>query len=343
MIDVELLRQEELIGMINDFEVDNNLQLTASGILPVANGMGDNKSWDINVVQRDIDTFEGKYSPAGVRKMKYVKNRTAKLIKTFKSTPIPGQILMDLREPGTTRRQTVAQDRIAEELQELNNLIDRQDEFLIAKALQDDLDVTIDDIAHTVDYAFPAAHKNLTIGGGGNNVATDWFDSGADIVHDIRKWKQAIAEDSGFTPTTVWCSDEIIECLIKNDFVGQYFASTPAGGEFLREGVISRFMGLNWKPYMNTYVDSDGNVQRYIPKSDLIMVPAPSKSWGEFWVGSDVIPTDDKNGMHEVQGKYSYSELVTNPPSIALFLGKVRLPIIKKPNALLVARVTASF
>lgn len=343
MIDVELLRQEELIGMINDFEVDPNLLLTASGILPVSNGMGDSKSWDINVVQRDVDTFEGKYSPAGVRKMKYIKNRTATLIKTFKSTPIPGQILMDLREPGTTTRQVVAQNRIAEEQQELLNLIQRQDEFLVAKALQDDLNVTIDGIAHTVDYAFPASHKNLTIGGGGNNVAVDWFDAGADVVHEIRKWKQAISEDSGYVPTTVWCSDEIIECLIKNDFVGQYFASTPAGTEFLREGVISRFMGLNWRPYMNTFVDEAGAVQRYIPKSDLIMTAAPNKSWGEFWVGSDVIPTDDKQGMHEVQGLYSYSELVTNPPSIALFVGKKRMPLIKKPNAILVARVTASF
>jgi len=343
MIDVELLRQEELIGMINDFEVDPNLELTASGVLPVSNGMGDNKSWDIKVVQRDIDTFEGKYSPAGVRKMQYVKNQTATLVKTFKSTPIPGQILIDLREPGTTTRQVVAQNRIAEEQQELLELIRRQDEFLVAKALQDDLSVKIDDIQHDVEYFFPAGHKNLTIGGGGNNVAVDWFDSGADVVHEIRKWKQLIAEDSGYKPETVWCSDEIIECLIKNDFVAQYFATTPAGQEFLKEGTISRFMGLNWKPYMNTYTDENNAVQRYIPKGDLIMHARPSKTWGEFWVGSDVIPTDDKQGMHEVQGLYSYSELVTNPPSIGLFAGKTRLPLIKKPNAIVVARVTASF
>lgn len=326
--------------MINDFEV-SDLQLTASGVLPVRGGMGDNKSWDIKVVNRDVDSFEGKYSPAGTRKMTVIKHQTAALIKTFKSTFVPGQILMDLRQPGGTQRQVVAQNKIAEETQELSELIDRQNEFLIAKALQDDLSVTIDDIAHDVEYFFPAGHKLLTPGGAGNNVDVSWTDPGADVVHDVRVFKQLISEDSGFTPATVWCSDEVIEALIKNDFIGQYFASTPAGTEFLREGQISRFMGLNWRPYMNTYVDADGNVQRYIPADTIIITPNPNPTWGEFWKGSDVIPTDDKQGMHEVQGRYAYSELTTNPPSVALYAGEVRLPIIKRPNAIVVAKVIA--
>lgn len=338
MIDVELLRQEELIGMINEFEV-SGLELTASGILPERGGMGDNKTWDIKVVQRDIDSFEGKYSPAGTRKMTTIKQQTAALIKTFKSTRVPGQILMDLREPGTTTRQVVAQNRIAEELQELNDLVARQDEFLIAQALQGSIDVTIDEIAHTVDYLFPASHKPQTIGGGGQNALVSWLDPGADIVADIRRWKKLIQQDSGFKPTNVWCSDLTIEALIKNDFVANYFSSTPAGGEFLREGVMSRFMGLNWRPYENTFVDENDVVTRYIPEDLIIITPDPNPVWGEFWVGSDVIPTDDLRGMHEVHGKYSYSELSTNPPSIALYLGKKRLPLIKRPNAIVVPKV----
>ncbi len=338
MIDVELLRQEELIGMINDFEV-SDLQLSASGILPVRGGMGDTKSWDIKVIQRDVDSFEGKYSPAGTRKMTYIKHQTAALIKTFKSVFVPGQILVDLRDHGSNQRQVVAQNRISEEAQELSALIDRQNEFLIAKALQDDLSVVIDDIAHDVEYFFPAGHQLLTVGGGGNNAPVSWSDNGADVVADIRRWKTLIAEDSGFTPTTVWTSDEVIEHLIKNDFVAQYFASTQAGTEFLREGTVSRFMGLNWRTYQNTYVDSAAAVQRYIPANKIIMTPNPNATWGEFWKGSDVIPTDDKNGLHEVQGRYAYSELSTNPPAIALYAGEVRLPIIKRPNAIINAVV----
>src|SRR6185436_15600233 len=151
-------------------------------------------------------------------------------------------------------------------------------------------------------------------------------------VADIRRWKILISEESGFTPTTVWTSDEVIEQLIKNDFVAQYFASTQAGTEFLREGTVSRFMGLNWRTNMQTYVDGAGDVQRYQPANEILMLPNSNTAWGEFFEVSDVIPTDDKLGMHEVQGMYAYSSISENPPAIALFIGKVRLPIIKRPN-----------
>lgn len=338
MIDVELLRQETLIDMINDFQ-PGNLQLVASGILPVVTAAGDNFSWDIEKVQRDVDAFEGKLSPAGTRAMKIIANRTARLIRSFKSTFIPGGVLVDLRNPGTTQRQTIAEDTVGRESQALANLLDRQNEFLIAKALQDDLSVKIDDLTHAVSYEFSATHKNLTPGGGGQNVPLVWNDPGADIVADIRRFRTLISEDSGFDPVTVWTSSEVIDALIKNDFVQSYFASTPAGVQALTEGSIGRFYGLNWRAYDQTYVDSAGAVQRFIPKDRIIITPAPSNIWGFLRRGSDVIPTDDKQSIHEVIGRYSYSDITMNPASIALYAGEVRMPIIRRPDAILVAKV----
>lgn len=338
MIDVELLRQESLIDMIRDFEV-GDLRLSASGILPAQSGLGDNFSWDIEVVQRDIDTFEGKISPAGTRAMKVIKNQTARLLRTFKSTYVPGAVLMDLRNPGTTQRQTVAEDTVGREMAGLNDVIARQDEFLIAKALQDDLSVKIDDLAVSVSYSFSASHKVLTPGGGGNNVTVPWDDAAADITGDIRKWRTAVAEDSGYQLVNAWTSSEVIDAMIKNDFVNSYFTATPQGVAALVEGTMGRFYGINWIAYDNTYLDENGVSQRYIPKDRVIMMPAPNQAWGFMREGSDVIPTDDKMSIHEVQGIYAYSEIVTNPASIALYAGKVRLPIIRKPNALIVAKV----
>lgn len=338
MIDVELLRQETLTDMINDFEV-GDLRLSASGILPVQTGLGDNYSWDIMRVQRDIDTFEGKLSPAGTRKMQVIANRTARLLRSFKSTFIPGGVLQDLRNPGTIQRQTVAEDTVGREAAELASLLDRQNEYLIAKAIQDDLSVVVDDLEISVDYEFSATHKTLTPGGGGSNVPVVWDDPAAMITTDLQKWIEQMVADSGRQPTDVWTSSKVISKMIENDFIQGYFTATPDGVAMLREGKIGRFYGLNWHTYDYEFVNAAGVAERFIPKDRIIMTCAPSAQVGYFRRGSDVIPTDDKNNLHEVAGRYAYSEITTNPGSIALYAGEVRLPIIRLPDAFQVAKV----
>lgn len=336
MIDVELLKLETLIGMINDFQ-PGDLRLSSSGILPAQAGPGQSFNWDILGIQRDVDTFEGKMSPAGIRKLSVLKNQSAVLARTFKSTFVPGSVLIDLRNPGSDMRQRIAEDTVGRELQALARLIDRQNEFMVSQALQGTLSMTIDGVAHVVSYGFTGSHI-LTVGGG---IPVAWTTPAADIVADIRTIKVRIAEDSGFQAATVWTSTEVIESLIKNDFVNSYFASTPAGVQALTEGTIGRFMGLNWIAYDGTYKDSAGVVQRFIPKNKLIVTPGPDPEWGFFRQGSDVVPTDDQRDMQEVVGRYAYSKVEVNPASIGLYAGEVRLPIIRIPDALVVATVQA--
>lgn len=334
MIDVELLRQEPLTDMIQDFK-PGNLLLKSSGLLPAQSGPGNTFNWDILKMDRDIDTFEGDLSPAGQRSLHVVGNRSAKLMHTFKSVFVPGFVLMDLRNPGTQTRQRIAEDTVGRELLALSQLLDRQDEFMYARALQGSLTVKIDGINHTIDYGFDSSHKP-TVGAG---IPLSWDDQAADLITDIQEWKRLIAEDSGYQATDVWCSTETIQRMIKNDFVQSYFASTPQGVEALTRGTIGQFMGLSWHAYDGTYKDSNGNLQRFIPKDVCIVCPGPDPEWGFWREGSDVVPTDDKRNIQEVVGKYAYSTVLENPASIALYAGYRRLPIIRKPDALVVATV----
>lgn len=335
MIDVELLKLESLIGMINDFR-PGALRLTGSGILPEQSGPGQSFNWDILGIQRDLDTFEGRMSPAGVRKLSVLKNQSAVLARTFKSTFVPGAVLIDLRNPGSESRQRIAEDTVGRELQQLSRLIDRQNEFMISQALQGSLAMTIDGVAHTVNYGFDPSHV-LTVGGG---IPASWALPGSDIVADITAMKIRIAEDSGFEAATVWTSSEVLQYLIKNDFVNSYFASSPAGVQALTEGTIGRFMGLNWVSYDGTYKDAAGVVKRFIPANKMIVTPGPDAEWGFFRKGSDVVPTDDGRNVQEVVGRYAFSKVESNPASIGLYAGEVRLPIIRIPGALVVATVT---
>lgn len=335
MLDVDLLRIETLTDMINEFKVGDIS--TILGLLPRNEGVGQEVNWDILGAERDVDTFEGQRSPAGTRKLQVIGNRGAKLARTFKSTFVPGSVLMDLRNPGTESRQRVAEDTIARELRALSNLIDRQNAFMISQAIQGSIAMTIDGLQHTVDYGFASSHKP-TVGAG---VAIAWSDPAADIVGDITGWKTMVAEDSGYQLDTVITSSEVIQSLIKNDFVGSFFASTPEGTQALREGKIGRFQGLNWVAYDQNYKPDGGSVTRYIDKRKVILLPAPDVEWGFFRVGSDVIPSDDKRSMQETIGRYAYSTLSENPASVALYAGEVRLPIIRVPNAIIAATVEA--
>lgn len=333
MLDVDLLRKQTLTDMINEFKVENLSAIL--GLLPRQEGVGQEFNWDILGVERDVDTFEGKLSPAGQRKMAVIGNQGARLARTFKSTFVPGGVLMDLRNPGSEDRQRVAEDRIGAELRAHAALIDRQNAFMICRALQGTLAMTIDGLAHSIDYGIPASHK-LTIGAG---IPVSWGDPAADIVKDIRTIKTLPAEDAGETLGIALAPSEVIETLIKNDFVGSFFASTQAGVKAMEDGMIGRFQGLNWFAFDHTFKNEGGSVTRYLDRNKVVFIPTPDPEWGFMRVGSDVIPTDDKKGMQEVIGRYSYSTLSENPASVGLYSGEVRLPVIRKPAAIVVATV----
>lgn len=337
MIDVELLRQETLTGIIRDFQ-PTGLRLQENNVLQRQEEAGATVVWDIEKTARDLGDFQGAHSPAQPEKMEVIGQRSAQLARTFRTRRIKGSILRDLRRPGSMERERIAQARVGRELLAMTRKIDRQNEFMIASALQGTLDMTIDKVAHSVDYGFPASHLPVV---GGATIPLEWDDPAANITEDIEKIQQLIEEDSGFTPRMVICSREVIGSLIRNDFVQSYFASTPQGVEALTRGTIGEFFGLRWIAYNGTFKDSAGVVTRYIPRKQAIFLPESDLEWGRFQVGSDVIPSDDRSQMNEVIGRYSYSKVDDDPAALVLFGGEVRLPIITNPNAIVSAEVLA--
>lgn len=339
MFDVSLLRQENLTDLIREFQPED-LLFIKSGLFPSRSQMGNTHLWDVLGQPRDIGTFEGIHSPAGPRNLQIIRQQTAQLIRTFKSAAVQGSLLIQLRQPGSNSMQRVAEDTIARELKAHSELIMRQDEFLMARALTGQIAVTIDKLAHTIDYGFTTdSNRNLTIGGAGNNVPVAWSTTTANIIEDIRKLKKFHANNSGFMPKRVWTTTDVIAAMLRNDDLQTFFGSTESGVRALEEGMIKRFMGMDWIAYDSSFINAASNVENYIDPNQILMVPEPNTEWGYMAEGSDAIPKDDKRGINEVQGMYSYSTLVENPASIGIFAGKVRLPVIRIPLAVSVTRV----
>lgn len=334
MIDLDLLKWELLTGMVREYKPDETQNpLTAAGILSPQdsfNGerIGHSLAWDLLKAQRDIDTFEGMRSPAGARPMARIGNRSARLARTFKTVAIPGSVFIDTRSPGTFSRSIQPQERVASEQRLLAEVIARQDEYMISQALQGSLAMEIDGLDHTVDYGITPVE-----------VDDSWAASDTDIIADVRAVKVAVSEASGRVPVHAWCGPEVIEALIKNDHVRQYFASTPQGAAFIEQGKIGRFQGIEWHECHGTYTLENGTVTRFIPEDVVIFTPNADPEWGFMAVGTDMVPNDDRKGFSEVSGIYSFAHADINPPSMALFVGKVRLPIIRVPGAIAVREV----
>jgi hypothetical protein len=331
MFDVKILKRPALTGIIQDFKDPQRHVFTESGILPETPVDGDQISWDIEVVDRDVAKFQGMHSPAGVRRLTKFSNKSATLARTFTSKNVKGTLLKNLREPGSDQKMEIAESIVAREVQKFARYLNRQNEFMRASALQGSIAMTIDGLAHSVDYGFAAAHTPT--------APTLWSDPAADIIGDLSTWKLLIAEDSGYDPTMAFISAEIMRNMLKNDQIMSYFASTPQGGDYMKEGKIGRLMGLDFMEANHGYVPDGGSFTRYLDYKKMIIVPPPDPEWGDFAVGTDVVPTDDRGDIEEVQGRYSFSNVEINPASLQLFAGEVRLPIIRNPNAIVVPTV----
>ncbi|MCE5281961.1 MAG: major capsid protein [Deltaproteobacteria bacterium] len=333
--DNDLLRQPTLTDMIRDFDTDGGLKLVNAGILPEKSVVGQSITWDIERAQRDVAQFEGKHSKSTPRKLSVIGQRAANLARSFKSTQIAGSYLMDLRNPGTMDRQRIAQDEVGRETLQLRNVFDRQDEFMIAGAIQGLLNITIDGIAHSIDYGFAADHK-FAPATPAANIPTLWSDPTADVIDDLTRILKRVALDSGAALSDAWTSRDVIAAILKNNAFLNYFGQTPAGAEAIRTGTISGFFGLNWHVYEGTYQNDGGPVTLHVPAEKIIFTP-PARPENYMAVGTDV--AKDGEALTEVQGLYEYSTVTDDPPGINLFAGKVRLPIIRRPDVFATASV----
>ena len=338
MIELDILKQEAILGMIEERERED-MVFQSSGLLPEESGVGQTFGWDILGVDRDIANFSGRLSAATPRALKVIGHQAASLARSFFVTPIPGGIFMDLRGAGGDTRQKAAENQIALENEALAGVIDRQNEFMYARAIQDDLSITLDSgagatLSIDIDYGQPAACQFDAFGAGDDEIPVTWENPAADIATDVRRIKRAVKRQSGKTLTDAWVSERIMVAMCKNDTVKDWIRANPgASAAILQENVIVRAFGLNWHVIDETFVDGAGDTQYYLPETRAVFTPKPNRSWGFFRKGSDIIPSDDGRSMVEVIGRYGYADLAKDPASLKLFQGEVRLPIMRIPGA----------
>ena len=328
--EIDLLAREVLTEMIRDFETPAGLRLTQLGLFgtPMNEGV-DTVTWDIKTVNRSLGDFEGLDSEATPVKLRTIAQQHATVIRDFKSKKIPGNRLINLRAPGSEAKMRIAEDFIAEELEDLFETIARRTEWLMSQAIQGEIAVNVDGIPITIDMQIQVSHKP--------SAPTSWESIGADIINDLKDYKELAEHDSGFPLDRCLISPRVSAAMFKNDQVNFTLAHTLAGEQQLRSGRVGEVWGIQFDEYNVTTKADAGSVIRNLDEKKAVFYSSRS-GWAKFLEAPEVVPAGEES-MVEESGLTSYAEITKNPTSGTIYAVHKRLPVIQVPDALVVAQV----
>ena len=270
-------------------------------------------------------------APAKVVALEVVAHRMAKCLKRFDSKLLSGDFLNNLRNQGT--RQKNARALLTREQESLSRRNAYAREYCVAKALSGTLTIAQADVKATMDYGIASEHKPT--------ASVSWATSTTDIPADLVAWKRLVEEDSGYSAGYAFANDSVLQYLLKNENVKDMLGESALREQIAQSGAINAFMGLEWIFYNSGYRDAEGTFVPFIPNDTVILTPAMA-GWCAMQVGSTMIPSGGGagNDLAEVNGRYSYAVVETDPPGVKLFCGDCFLPVITIPGAVVYADVT---
>ncbi len=329
--EIELISREVLTGLIRDFVPPTQLRMLNTGIFgPGMNGGVDTVTWDIKTVNRALSEYEGLESEATPIALTTIGQQHATVIRDFKSKKIPGNLLINLRNPGSEAKLRIAEDFIAEQLEDLFEGIARSTEWLMAQAMQGIINVTVNGIPVVIDMQVQSTHKPSS--------GSSWESAGADIINDLKDWKELAEHDSGFPLDRCFVSPRISAAMFKNDQVNFTLAHTLAGEEQLRTGRIGEVWGIQFDEYNVTTKAAGGTPLRNLDEKKAVFYSS-QRGWSRLIEAPEVVPGEGDDTMTEVSGVFSYGDVTKNPTSGTIFAGYKRLPVIQIPDALVIAQV----
>ncbi len=335
-MDMELLRYEKLTGIISEFDPE---ELTWLNAMPREEEVGQHFRWDIYGVARDLGKFAAKHSVANRRPLVKIGTQSVDCALTFDEVHLPATPYQDTRTPGTLDRAKLFENQVARHLKDESDLMDRQDNFMIAQAMQGSLTINVDDLDVTIDYKIPSSNKFKVGGGVGfQTIPLSWANPGADILEDIKNGKLAMSHSSGRTAKFAKCSSSTMKEIINSDQFKEFFGKTVDGAQVQKDGYLTNFMGMNWSLSDETFLVGSTPTP-YLDEKTIVLSSAPDTSVMSLKVGSVVIPGNGDRQVAEVIGKASFADMIKNPVAIALYSTYARLPAIKRPGALVTMKV----
>lgn len=335
-MDYPNLTAEVLTGIVTGIKVDDaSYPFTAafgSGALDV-DSPGLWAKWDeVQPIREIVKSFESRHAVATPTDPSGVKTKASGMLLSFKKRNLYPEDLDVLRAVGGT---TADRDTALRNVDMILGDIDRRYrrepmEYLIAGALQDAISITHDGVTITPDFGLPGGH-DLT-------ASASWATAGTDILADIETMRRLIIQDSGETPTTVWCGRSVPGYLMKNTVIKAWWQNI-AGADTRFERMLTAtefsFYGLTWRKMEKGYLSSS-TWTPYLGADKIIMTPDPSQRWFQNHRGLVRWPTALMGSVRDFGSSYgvaSWARLRDEPPALTMYHRWAGLPVLVFPAA----------
>jgi hypothetical protein len=271
-----------------------------------------------------------------------------------------------LREPGQIAA-TNAERAVLREINDLNQRFDNFAEWSIWQALGGSITYNYGDVQAQVDYKFPSSHfvtpaaawvsntsltydtgtgANTDLSNANTNLSagtgTVTYASPFQIIEDVRSWKR-IVQIHGRVPAKEVFATSVTMAALMEAWVHAGAGSTvniPATmlsdrmkDEYYSSGIISGFMGLTWTTVEQVYESDAGNITFFVPDGQLYLGNYTDQRPLELVIG----PTADDEAPNGYTGKYAKTWKEKDPSARQYLLEWHLLPVIYRPEQMLVA------
>tara|TARA_R110002072_G_scaffold3713_5_gene25978 strand:- start:1120 stop:1953 length:834 start_codon:yes stop_codon:yes gene_type:complete len=267
-------------------------------------------------------------------------------VKLYKDLPAPHLFLN--RAPGEDTSD--AEAILSAELEDMANLIANAKEFLACGALLGRIEVSPQtvpgsELSFQVDWQVPT-----------HQTSADWGNPKTPIrSKQVRELKRVYKDQSGLRAASLIADAGVEGHLVENEQITK-FSAQAVPYQLLQnaplQGTAPQWEGmggLSWRFTDGTYKPEGGNVTRYWPEDEAVILPGDARlsqvlGWAEGKVFAPAGPmfagaAAAAGLVRELRGTYAYAELCTNPIGIRVYAGWHGLPVVLNPNAVLRVRV----
>lgn len=230
-----------------------------------------------------------------------------------------------LREPGQLAKAN-AEAAVRRESKDLNDRLERLVESFCWDALKGTITISEPDVKATVDFGIDATHKPT--------ASVLWSDIlNSDIIANIKAWKKLITQESGFAPTDIYLSSDVMEYVYKNDEIRSLFSEKHKHG-YLQTGHIEGLLGMDWHIFDGGYENTSDVFVPYIPTTHILMI---AKGGTPFVLMEGL--SADEDAPKQYVGKFAKSWKTTDPSARFILVEYNFLPIIMRPDNIVYAQV----
>lgn len=284
----------------------------------------DTAKWDEIHQNRDMADYVVPDGESNIVARLGVIQRSATVACLKEKKQLKGSTLAWLRKPGAETLK-YGEQAVRDELADLDSRLEFRREWARWSALTGTLTVAQANVKFVVDYGIDGTHKPT--------VGTSWSDVSADIITDLTTWKQLVQQDSGEQATTVYMNSVTMSYMLKNTGIKSLMGE-QLKTQVLQSGYITRVMGLDFIVYDAGYLPEGGAFTKFVDNEHVFMVTS------SVFAEEQLAPsTDPKSGY--APGKFSKSWTEDDPAGIWVLIELNSLPVIKKVENIIYAKITA--